>query len=398
MPSGRARTLVVVATLAAVLTVAGVLVAVLGFGNGNDTPAPTTITTPPDTTAASPTVPPASLAAPFRASAARPWRTGFANGVMPYSLSDAQLAADLDGMAATGAHWFRMDFYWPTIQQAGPQSWDWSATDRLVTAAESRGLEILAMPAYSPQWARPAGTIDHHPPLDPDWYARFVYQAAKRYAPLGVHTWEIWNEPNVAAFWAPKPDPAAYTALLRRAYTAIKSVDPTATIVSAGLATARDASDGSSYSPRTFLQHAYDAGLHGAFDAVGLHPSSFPALPLDPKEWNAFYNAPTVYQVMVDHGDGGKKIWATEEGAPTGTTFDSVTPQFQRDTLVAAYHAWAAWPFTGPMLWYSWRDSGVDPQDREQNFGLVTNNSTPKPALEAFDEIVKELRAASTRH
>ena len=127
----------------------------------------------------------------------RPWRTGFANGVMPLGLDDAALGRDLDGMAATGARWLRIDFYWPTIQAGGPDAWDWRGTDRIVEAATSRGLEVLAMPAYSPAWARPPGTIDHHPPLDPDMYARFVHEAVKRYAPIGVRTWEIWNEPNV---------------------------------------------------------------------------------------------------------------------------------------------------------------------------------------------------------
>jgi hypothetical protein len=308
---------------------------------------------------------------------------------MPLQDNDADLARDLDGMAATGARWFRIDFYWPTVQDGGPNSWDWSSTDRVVRAAIARGLEILAMPAYSPTWARPPGSPDHHPPLNPDDYARFVTAAVKRYAPLGVHTWEIWNEPNTAAFWPPKPDPAAYTTLLKPAYAAIKAADPTAVVVTAGLATGLDRSDGTTLSARTFLRQAYDAGAKGSFDAVGLHPAAFPAMPLDPHVWNSFYNTPTLYQVMVDHGDGAKRIWGTEFSAPTGNAPTAGTNRFQFDSLVAGYRAWIAWPFTGPLLWYSWRDSGTNQFDLEQNFGLLANNGAPKPALLAFDSVVR---------
>jgi hypothetical protein len=396
--SSRSRLAVGGAAGVVVLALVGTLVAVFGFGNGDNTTPTTTITVPPDTTATASTVaPPQVSTPPSIAALPRPWRTGFANGVMPLQSSDADLAKDLDGMAATGARWLRLDFYWPTIQQAGPQSWDWSGTDRVVGAALLRGMHILAMPAYSPTWARPAGTEDHHPPLNPDWYARFVYEAVKRYAPLGVHAWEIWNEPNVDVFWQPKPDPAAYAALLERAAVAIKSVDPLSTVITGGLAPALDKADGSSLSARTFLSRVYDAGASGAFDAVGLHPYSFPAMPLDPSDWNTFYNAPTLYQVMVDHGDAKKRIWGTEFGAPTGVDLNAGTPQFQNDVLLAGYRDWMKWSFTGPLFWYSWRDTGVNAGDRESNFGLLAHDGTPKPALNAFDDVVRQLNDSARR-
>jgi hypothetical protein len=379
----------VVRLAAAPLALLAACTVLAACGHGGRTSSPTTFTAPQSATAPQQTTPRPTVTPPTtRPKNVRPWRTGFADGTIPLQDSDTDLARDLDGMAATGARWFRIDFYWPTIQAGGPNSWNWSETDRVVKAAIDRGLEILAMPAYSPTWARPLGASDHHPPLDPDTYARFVYAAVKRYAPLGVHTWEIWNEPNTSAFWPPKPDPVAYTQLLRRAYVSIKSADSTAFVVSAGLAGGLDRSDGTVLSARTFLRRAYDAGAKGYFDAVGLHPTSFPAMPLDPHDWNTFYNTPELYQVMVDHGDGAKKIWGTEFSAPTGYASTAVSKVFQFNTLVAGYRAWIAWPFTGPLIWYSWRDSGNNLYDLEQNFGLVAHDGTPKPALLAFESVV----------
>jgi hypothetical protein len=40
--------------------------------------------------------------------------------------------------------------------------------------------------------------------------------------------------------------------------------------------------------------------------------------------------------------------------------------------------------FTGPFFWYQIRDQGTDPADREQNFGLLRRDGSPKPAYGAF--------------
>src|SRR5690242_752194 len=105
----------------------GVVVAVLAValfascGHSDKNASPTTFTTPHETAAPPPsttTTTPSTTQPP----PPRPWRTGFADGTMPLQDSEADLARDMDGMAATGAHWFRIDFYWATVQDGGPNS------------------------------------------------------------------------------------------------------------------------------------------------------------------------------------------------------------------------------------------------------------------------------------
>lgn len=315
---------------------------------------------------------------------------GFSPGHIILWGSDAQLAADLDSMAATGASWVRVDFDWPSIQPSGPNSYNWSNIDRVVGAAHERGLSVLALPTYTPAWARPGGTSDKHPPTNPDHFATFVRKAVERYAPLGITAWEIWNEPNIDPFWQPKPDPARYTTLLKKSAAQIRAVDPGATIVSGGLAPSWDESDGSGVSPRTFLRKIYDNGGRDSFDAMGLHPYSFPYHPLEPGVWNTFGTAPDTYQVMVDHGDAEKKIWATEIGFPTGNHSQAVSESMQAQMISAAFSAWESWGFGGPVFWYSHRDHGTNLNDREQNFGLVHFDGSPKPAYAAFAAAVAD--------
>ena len=329
------------------------------------------------------------LVTPARpATAAAAVGAGFSPGGGFIYLSDADLARDLDDMAATGAKWVRIDFPWSVTEQS-PGVFTWSRLDRVVNAATNRGLQVIGLLAYSPEWARPAGTDMMHPPTEPADFANFAAVAVRRYSAT-VKVWEIWNEPNISQFWKPQPSAPTYAALLKRAYAAVRGADPSATVLSAGLSPAVDAVDGSQISPITFLRQLYANGAGGSFDAVGMHPYSYPAMPMDPttSAWNTFYRLPLVYDVMVQHGDGAKKIWSTEFGAPTGTSASAVSETTGSAIITEAYAAIAAWPWAGPLLVYSNRDSGTDPADGEQNFGLRRQDFSPKLALTAFLEAV----------
>jgi hypothetical protein len=311
---------------------------------------------------------------------------GFAEGAGLLWGSDAELAQRLDGIAATGAEYIRVDIDW-SVAQPGPASWNWGPIDRVVRASRDRGLRVLGLITYTPTWARPAGTPDKNPPTNPGDFANFAAAAAARYAPLGVREWEIWNEPNSRWFWSPAPNPTAYTNLLIRANAAIKSIDPGATVMTGGFSPAPDSPDGSMIAPVTFLNRVYAAGGGGHFDAVAHHPYNFPYMPLKPEpnyNWNAFGGVtPKLYETMVAHGDGAKKIWGTEMGAPT---VQGMTPEYVAAYVTEAFSAWRSWPFTGPLFWYSFRDGGTNPTDPEHNFGLVKTNGAPKePALSAFE-------------
>src|SRR5207237_989190 len=162
-------------------------------------------------------------------------RFGIAAGGALHHLSRRDLARTLDGVRALGATWIRVDVNWAVIQERGRRSYRWGSFDRVVRAARARGLNVLAAILYTPRWARPSGGSGVTPPANLDDYAAFARSTARHYRRIGVAAYEIWNEPNIADFWAPGPDPARYVQMLRLAYPAIKAGDPSATVVSAGL-------------------------------------------------------------------------------------------------------------------------------------------------------------------
>jgi hypothetical protein len=317
------------------------------------------------------------------APAARPDQLGIAAGGHLHNLKGKSLARELNGYRRAGARWIRFDVNWSVVQHRGPRSYNWAPFDRVIRGARARGIAVLGMIAYTPRWAR-SGSHDLNPPRNAAAYAKFAAAVARRYAPLGVHHWEIWNEPNMAFFWRPRPRPAAYTRLLQAAYVAIKGADPGAFVVSGGLAPS--AGEGSNIPPIAFLRSMYANGARGYFDALGHHPSTFPYLPSVRQPWSPWFQMfgtnPNLLSVMVTHGDVGKSIWLTEYGAPTRGR-RSVSERRQAQILTSAYRLVGAYPWAGPLFWYSFRDRRAS--GNWWDFcGLVRQNYSRKPAFRAY--------------
>lgn len=304
---------------------------------------------------------------------------GFSPGADIRHLSDASLSDDLAAMLEVGASWIRLDIDWSIIEPE-PGRYDWDETDRLVEQATANGLQVLGLLTYTPSWARPPESNDKWPPDDEGDFADFATAAVTRYQPLGVHSWEIWNEPNSQLFWAPKPDPARYGRLLTASVDAIRAVDKDAVILSGGLAPGLDREDGASFSPLSFLQALIDFRALDRVDAVAVHPYSFPARPLDPESarWNTFLIVPDMYRLLVDSQVDPRQIWITEYGAPTGDHPRSVDETDQSVFILDALDAAAGWPWAGPTFVYGFRDVGSDLGDLEDNYGIVRNDGSPK--------------------
>jgi hypothetical protein len=295
--------------------------------------------------------------------------------------SQAQLDRELDRVRQMGARWVRVPFNWSTLQMHGRGTYNWHPADRVVAAARKRNLYILAVVSYTPSWARPAGTDATHPPTNVGDYANFLGAAARRYAPKGVHRWEIWNEPNIESMWTPGPSAKRYTALLRASYWALKVADPRSVVITGGLSPAADRRDHSQISPYTFLRKVYEYGGHGAFDQVGLHPYSFPYPATISEAWNPFVQARSLYALMQSKGDGRKRLAATEVGFPTGSSDRAVSLTKQGAYLVQALRAWQAYSFDAPVFVYSMHDEGPDLSNHHHNFGLVRRDFTVKPGF-----------------
>jgi len=301
-------------------------------------------------------------------------------------LSDDQLNAELSDMESLGARYLRFDMDWSVIERHQGKD-DWSLPDRIIAAALAHHLTPLPILDFTPGWARLGACTytNRCEPAEPEDFANFAHAAAVRYASQGVHDWEIWNEPNDTLFWQPAPDADVYSQMLQEAYRAIHTADPSATVIVGGLAAVNGA-DGN-IPPLEFLTALYNTGAGGHFDAIGFHPYTFPQLPSDRSSgnpWREMINTnPSLLSIMTDNGDGDKKIWITEFGAPTGGP-GGVSEARQAQIISSAFAQLKGATWVGPLFVYTYKDAGTSQSTKENFFGLLRFDGSLKPAYDAL--------------
>jgi hypothetical protein len=283
-----------------------------------------------------------------------------------------------------GAPWITEYFPWVYIQPNDAAHFDWQHADLVVDAAAAEGLTLIARFDGTPAWARPKDTTWKY--LDPGHYADFAAFAgafAARYRGK-VQYYQVWNEPNLSAEWGTRPpDPASYTALLRATYPAIKTADPAAQVLLAGLApTLEPPGSAQGLRDTTFLEDVYAAGGQPYFDALAVHAYGWQNPPDDPPGPDRLNFARTeiMHDVLVRHGDGAKPVLITEGGWNDSPRWVLAVRPYQRITYtLAAYEkalrdwpwckAVTLWAFRYPKPAYTYFD----------NYTFVTPDFVPKP-------------------
>ena len=299
---------------------------------------------------------------------------GFSVGASQIWMSAQEADRELDAAAKTEARWMRVHIDWLAIEKVQGQ-FDWGYVDHWIDGARQRGMRVLGLIVNTPAWARTPGTALYGPPVNAADYAAFAAIVVERYRDR-VSDWEIWNEPNLPRFLGfTERRAAVYTDLLKAAYPAIKAVQPNSTVIAAGLSRAVGID-----APPNFLNDMYIAGAKSHFDAIAMHPYVFPGgIGEDPS--NGWSDLARTHDVMTVHGDGDKKVWMTELGAPTSApSAEGVSQEEQAQQILDVLAGVASTGWSGPAFIYSIRDTDSNNlDDREGNFGaLLTSDWKPK--------------------
>ncbi len=306
--------------------------------------------------------------------------------------------AELQQIRDLGSQSVVQVFSWSEIEPTRGE-FHWEYTDWLVRAAEYYHLRLVARLDRTPRWATGANDALDAPPDHLDDYGDFVAQVAARYRGR-IAAYIIWNEPNLAREWGNRPpDPAAYIALLETAAARIRTIDPNARIVSAGLAPTNENS-ATAMDDRAFQRALYAAGARGAFDILAAHPYAFTNPPDDPRGAHAglnFRRVQDLRDVMVANGDAAKPIWITEFGYTTDTPPDTANLRVSEDAqarwLPQAYAlARREMPFV--EMFTVWNLARND-ASAQAGYSLMRVDGSLKPAYAAVRAMQKESPAAS---
>jgi hypothetical protein len=306
-----------------------------------------------------------------------------------------------DRAAQAGVQWERLIFPWSLIQKNGPNSWaNGYFTDQQIAQEAARGIQIVGLAAYTPQWAtstpRTARTTNvpanlYLPFDDPNnYWGQFMYKLAQRYAGQ-VNTWIVWNEPDMYT------DQIMYTwdgsitdmyQLVKVAYQAVKKANPNAKVVLPGLTYWYDKQGGRPLYLARFMEAASkdpSAPANGDyFDVVDLHQYTNPL---------NIYAAVRVFQRTLAQYGLNKPIWVGEANVvPDDDPINLIGPAFhatmdQQASYIIQAFALARAAGAERMSVYKMTDE--QPEGAHELYGLVRSDGSIRPAFTAYQTAVK---------
>jgi hypothetical protein len=278
---------------------------------------------------------------------------------------------------------------------------NFAGTDEIVAAAASREMTVLPIVIDAPSWdagTRVPGGLAR--PRDNRPYGGYLTTLISRYGPQGsfwrqhpeiprrpIRSWQVWNEPDLGAYWATQPFARSYVALLRVAHSAIRRADSGGKVVLGALPNA---------SWRLLRKIYRVPGARGQFDVVDVHAYT--------KEPSGVITILRLVRATMNKArDRGKPIIAGETGwmsslHQTAHLYDFETTEAgQARSLRALLPQLAANRRRlrlAAFYWYTWMGDeypGASPFNFSGLLAFHNGQVRAKPALAAFGQMARRL-------
>ncbi len=278
-------------------------------------------------------------------------------------------------LRAMGASWIREGIGWNEVE---PQAGQYTIPGNFLAvekAAKTLDLHLLLIFAY--------GNRLYEDGMAPKTeagrtaftnYAKWVVANTRDYC----RDFEIWNEPD-NAFWAPRPNPDEYAALVRAAYPALKATpDGAKANIVCGCP---------SYFNWGFIDGILQGDVGHNLDTFSLHPYG-----LGGGSAEAGGLAEKTAQLndkLAANGAAKRPVWYTEFGYVTQPIIGGVTQDKAAMFVVREYLLALAQPNVQRLFCYDFQDDGTDPRNNEHNFGMIAFDGAPKVAFAAFNTMAR---------
>lgn len=301
--------------------------------------------------------------------------------------SPSQYQQQIDRLKALGLQWVRVDLHWDRLEPAEGR-FDFQPLDQLVnTLADDRIKSVFYLVGSAPfATSAPffATNKDQYPPADVQQFADAMGQLAERYP--AVNAWQIWNEPNLPAFWQPLPSPAGYRDLLAATEQELQRTAPGKTVVVGGMAY---------YSQMPgrgdlMLEDLARLGALGNGVIVAYHPYSQTPESDQPGANDFILRARQVNQALRGMHVAG--IWATEWGwsSYAGPVEEQpiIGVSGQADYLLRRLALMSALDYDRVFL-FALSDLDQRASVRDRSYGLLDLAGNPKPAYFALQNFLR---------
>ena len=272
----------------------------------------------------------------------------------------------------------RNEFSWNEIEVT-KGTFNFERYDYIVKVCQQNNIEILGILGFTAPWT---GQQWNSAPQDEALFLNYVETVVNRYKD-SIKYWEFWNEPDSPIYWNPQDDMKAYTDLLKKVYTAIKKVNPSAVVVLGGL----------TQTPYFSLKRILSYGGGNYFDVFNFHPYSNPQNNEGIKRITSLLNNITK---ELDKKNLNKKIWISEIACPGTNQSDSCAwwigecqnENQQAEFLKEVYSLLTTHENMEKIFWSMFRDTDHF-KDGIDYFGLIRWDYTPKPAYSTYKQIIE---------
>lgn len=272
-----------------------------------------------------------------------------------------------------GVGWIRDELYWASIEKTQGIFEFPDYYNKYMEIVSNLGIRPLIIFSYGNQFYD--NGLSPYTEQGREAFVRYCKNLVTKYGNICRH-WEVWNEPNIG-FWRPKPDPIAYTALLKKVYKEVKSIDPQAFIV--GVCSAGIDFD--------FIEKVLEAQGAKYMEAISVHPYKYPR---PPEKGGFIEDIERLNNLLLKYNAHHLKIWISEFGYPThinGGLPEWLAAAFILRTCILAMTR----PFIERIFIYDFQDDGHDSTYNEHNFGLIRADGFPKVGYAVIHTMVRML-------
>ncbi|MBQ7794403.1 MAG: hypothetical protein IJ366_07805, partial [Clostridia bacterium] len=225
----------------------------------------------------------------------------------------------------------------------------------------------------NPKWNTPPRTMEQI-----DAYAEYVVETLKSFPE--IRKVEFWNEPNLTSSGrAANMSSIEYVQMMKCTAMAIREYDPTIIMMCGALANQKSIE---------FTNDMLELGAADFVDGVSIHPYCYPNNP----DERFIEKAAENWLPPYNYG-GWLEMYATEMGFPNhinaaGISEETSAVYFPKMYILGDYAGY------GELYWHNGVNNGWDAYDREDNFGILRADYTPKPAFCSMSQICKWLNNA----
>ncbi|WP_244818339.1 beta-glucosidase [Caballeronia sp. Lep1P3] len=296
-----------------------------------------------------------------------------------------------------GFSWIRDEVFWSEIEKT-PGQFQLARNDNeyggYIRQAARMGLKPLIEldfgngRAYPNLFKGPQGFPQNDE--ERQLFVRYTEQVVGAYRNY-VKAWEVWNEP---AF--DKIGYDTYIALLKAVYSAVKKLSPESTVLACGGGGAGGGPGGDC------IVQIVKANALAYQDGFSIHPYMSP---YDPDRGYAAKGSPLprvnvttvwphLHRMTQSHprpGVGPLKVFVTEIGWPSSPQNAGLSERKQAAAAARTFLLSRRFNTMQATFWYDFVDDGVNPSDKEANFGLVRLDLSPKPAYAAAATVFKTI-------